>query len=253
MRSKLYGITHSHAVLAARLMLEHKGLEPELRSILPGLHPLVVRAAGFPGWTVPALRLGDRRVIGTLAISRALDELVPDPPLFPVDPGRRSAVECAERFGHDELQPLARRVFRWTSLESNEIRAWMAREVVGWPLPRLAGHAFKPATVLFGRGISKASHARVRDDLAGLPEKLDRADALIEAGVIACETPNAADFQILASLRLLLAHEDLMPVVARWRCGRAALELIPSFPAPPPGALPPVPPVLPREWLPEAP
>ena len=38
-------------------------------------------AAGFQGGTVPALKLDGRRVQGSLA--RALDELIPERPLFP--------------------------------------------------------------------------------------------------------------------------------------------------------------------------
>jgi hypothetical protein len=47
MTAKLYGMLHSHAVLAARLMLERCGVEYEPRDIMPGLHARVVRAAGF--------------------------------------------------------------------------------------------------------------------------------------------------------------------------------------------------------------
>ena len=45
-----------------------------------------LRARGFPGPTVPAMVLDGRKVQTTRAISRALDEIRPDPPLFPADP-----------------------------------------------------------------------------------------------------------------------------------------------------------------------
>ena len=38
-------------------------------------------------------------------IARALEERWPDPPLFPADRAMREAVERAERFGEQELQP----------------------------------------------------------------------------------------------------------------------------------------------------
>ena len=246
----LYGMKPSHAVLAARMALELTGLEFEAHDLFPGLHGLIVRARGFSGWTVPALRIDGRKLQGTLAIARELDRLAPDAGLFPRDPGRRQVVEDAERFGHDELQAIARRVFRWAGAHDNAIRAWMAKYVVGMPAATLAGYVFKPVMVLFGRIISKASDAQVRDDLARLPALLDHADALIENGTIGGEAPNAADLQILTSVRLLLAHEDLRPLIASRPSGQAALRLIPDYPRPGADALPAVPAALPPEWLP---
>jgi len=248
--ARLYGMKHSHPVLASRLALERTRIPFEAHDVLPGLHGVVVRAHGFPAWTVPALEIGGRRIQGTLAIARELQRLAPDAGLYPRDPERRRAVEDAERFGHDELQALARRVFRWAGMRDNAVRAWMAAYVVGLPAPRLAGLAFAPVMVFFGRVVSKASGAQVRRDLARLPELLDRADALLAQGTIGGAEPNAADLQILTSLRLLIAHEDLRPIVAPRPSGQAALRLIPDFPRPGRDALPPVPAALPPGWLP---
>lgn len=240
---------HSHPVLAARMALELTEIPFRAHDLLPGLHGVIVRAKGFERWTVPALEIDDRKVQGTLAIARELDRLAPDAGLFPRDPGKRRAVEAAERFGHDELQPVARRVFRWAGMHDNAIRAWMARHVVGMPLPWAAGYAFEPVMIVFGRFISKASDEQVRADLARVPELLRRTDALLGAGTIGGAAPNAADLQILTSIRLLLAHEDLRPMIATRPCGEAALRLIPDFPRSGPDALPPIPAALPSEWL----
>jgi glutathione S-transferase len=51
---------------------------------------------GFPGKTVPAIRIDHAEVQGSTAIALALDSLVPSPPLFPSDPERRAAVLEAE-------------------------------------------------------------------------------------------------------------------------------------------------------------
>ncbi|WP_372788817.1 glutathione S-transferase family protein [Paraconexibacter sp.] len=245
---KLYGLRHSHPVVTARMMLEHTGIPFTQWNILPGLHLPVAWAAGFRPATVPAVRLGDRRITGTLSLSRALDELAPDRPLFPADPSARQAVVDAEQWGHDELQALARRVFRWAGERDNRVRAWMAREVIGWPFPTAFGYVFKPVMIFFGRVRAGATQESVRDDLARLPALLDHADGLLAAGVIGGPQRNAADFQILASLRLLMAHEDLRPVIEPHACGRAALELLPAFPRED-DPLPPIPAVLPPEWL----
>ena len=246
----LYGMKHSHAVLASRLALERTGIEFEAHDLFPGLHGVIVRVKGFTGWTVPALQIDGRRVQGTLAIARELDRLAPQAGLFPRDVERRLAVEDAERFGHDELQPIARRVFRWAGARDNAVRAWMAKYVIGAPAPKLAGYVFKPVMMLFGRVISKADDAQVRADLGRLPALFDHVDALLERGTIGGEAPNAADLQILTSIRLLMAHEDLRRAIAPRPCGKAALRLIPDYPRSGADALPPVPAVLPREWLP---
>lgn len=249
----LYGMKHSHPALAARMALEQTGITFEAHNIVPGFHGVAVRAKRFPAWTVPALEIDGRRFQGTLAIARELDRLAPEAGLFPADPEQRRAVEEAERFGHDVLQPIARRVFRWAGEHDNAVRAWMAKEVVGMPAPTLFGYAFKPVMIVFGRIISKATDDQVRRDLAELPAALDRADQLVQDGTIGGETPNAADLQILTSLRLLMAHADLRPLIEPHACGQAALRLIPDYPRSGVDALPPVPAALPAQWLPPVP
>lgn len=246
----LYGMKHSHPVLASRMALELTGMPFEAHDLLPGLHGVIVRARGFPAWTVPALVLGPRKVQGSLAIARLLDRLAPEAGLFGDDPRRRRIVEEAERFGHDELQPIARRVFRWAGAHDNAVRAWMARQVVGTPAPTLVGYAFKPVMTFFSRVVSNADDAHVRQDLARLPGLLDRVDALLGDGTIGSGRPNAADLQILTSVRLLIAHQDLRLAIAPRPCGQAALRLIPEYPRSGRDALPPIPGVLPRGWLP---
>ncbi len=221
--ARLYGIKPSHSVLASRMALELAGVPFEARDLFPGVHGIIVRAKGFPAWTVPALALDGRKVQGSLAISRELDRLAPEAGLFPSDADRRRAVEEAERLGHDELQPIARRVFRWAGAHDSAVGAWMAREVIGAPAPTLVGYAFKPVMVFFARVGWKADNARVREDLFRLTGLLDRVDALLAQGTIGGEAPNAADLQILTSIRLLMAHEDLRPAIVPRPCGDAAL------------------------------
>src|SRR5436190_1077405 len=97
MSAKLYGIAISHPSHAARAMLEHKGIDYELVNFPPLSQPIALRAAGFRGRKVPALKIDGRKVQGTTNISHALEDLKPDPPLFPAD--RRGAVEEAEAWG----------------------------------------------------------------------------------------------------------------------------------------------------------
>ena len=218
-------------------MLERKGVEHEVVSLLPGVHAVRVRAAGFPGATVPALRLADgRRIQGSLRISRALDELAPDPPLFPADPARRAAVEEAEAWGERELQPVPRRLVRWAlASDAGARRAFVG--LVGMPAPRVAAVALAPMAKVFARR-SGADAERVRADLAALPTQLDHVDALIADGTIGTAEPNAADFQIGATVRALLAFDDLRDAVEGRPAADHARRLLPDFPGPVPAMAP---------------
>lgn len=240
MRAKLYSLSLSHPSHAARLMLERKRIEYELVDELPGFHPLQLRLAGFRGGTVPALKIDGRRVQGTRSISRALDELRHEPPLFPADPEARGAVIEAERWGEQVLQPVPRRIFRWGASHSQALRRWIVGDVVGWPAAGFLGRAQAPIASRFAHMVG-ADDDTVRADVAALPELLDRVDELIAAGTIGGE-PNAADFQIATTVRVLLAYEDLRAAVEGRPAAELALRLQPSYPEPIPAALP-------AEWV----
>ena len=75
---RLYIIPGSNPSVAAELMLERKGIDYRRRDLIPAVHIAIVRALGFPGRTVPALKSDGRRVQGSRAIARFLDERVLD-------------------------------------------------------------------------------------------------------------------------------------------------------------------------------
>jgi glutathione S-transferase len=241
MRITLYSLSLSHPSQAARLMLERKEVAHEVVDLFPGLHPIALRRYGFRGGTVPALRLDGRRVQGSRAISRALDELRPDPPLFPAEPERRKAVEEAEAWGERELQPVPRRLFRWAVSHRGHLRRWMLGDEMGMPFPSVMAAAQLPMARAFAR-MAAATDEQVRADLAGLARMLDRVDALIADGTIGTAAPNAADFQIGTTVRVLLAFSDLEGAVEGRPAAELAMRLMPRYPGP-------FPPALPREWL----
>jgi glutathione S-transferase len=236
--AKLYWLSISHPAQAARLMLERKRIDYRPVNLPPGLHPLLVRLAGFPGTTVPALRLDGRRIQGSRAISRVLEEIVPEPRLFPSDQARRRAVEEAEAWGERELQPIPRRVFRWWLSTSREGRVWMAKELLRMPAPRLMAAANAPVARALARK-SGAYADRVRADVAALPAKLDRVDELIAAGTIGGAEPNAADYQVGTSVRALMLFGDLRPLIEGRPAADLAQRLLPKFGRPIPSVLPP--------------
>ena len=237
MNVKLYSIAVSHPARAAGLMLRHKGIEHELVNLMPGSQRLVLRLQGFRGGTVPALRIDGRRVQGSVEISRALEELQPEPPLFPRDPQRRTAVEEAERWGEAVLQPVPRNLFRWCLSRDGGTRRDFA-ELAGMPAPALAEYAMQPVAWYFARIVSGASDESVRLQLAALPDALDHADELIAAGVIGQDEPNAADFQIATSVRFPLNLPQLRPLVESPPVAELAMRIVPRFADPFPVELP---------------
>ncbi len=240
MAVKLYALALSHPSQAARLMLERKGIEHEVKNLFPGAHPAQLRLAGFRAGTVPGLKIDGRRVQGSLGISRALDDLQAEPRLFPADPEQRRAVEDAEAWGEAELQPVPRRMFRWGASRRQSMRVWMARDL-GIPAPNLMARAQKPLAHAFAR-MAEVSDDRIRADIAALPSQLDHIDRLIADEVIGGDEPNAADFQIATTVRVFLAWDDIRPLVEGRPAGELAMRLLPRYPGP-------IPPFLPAEWL----
>lgn len=239
--ARLFVIPGSHPSLAARLMLESKGIPYKRVDLVPVVSKGVVRAAGFPRKTVPALKIEGRRVQGSREIARALDEIQPDPPLFPAGAAERTAVEQAESWGDEKLQPIARRL-SWWALKRN--RAPMATYSEGARLGIPVGLAVNtggPIVALSARFNGSTDEA-VRADLAALPGMLDKIDAWIADGTLGSDPPNAADLQIATSLRLLMSFEDIRPAIQSRPAGEMALRAVPDFPGR-------TPPAFPERWL----
>jgi glutathione S-transferase len=239
---KLYVVPGSNSSMSARLALQHKGLHYERVDLIPTVHMVFLRLAGFRARTVPALRIDGKRVQGSLAVARALEQLRPEPPLFPADPEGRRRVEEAERWGEAVLQPMPRRLAWWAiKRERKALRSFAEGAALHVPIG-LAIRAAGPI-IRFEIHAHGATDETVRADLRALPETLSRIDAWIDGGVIGGATPNAADFQIAPSVRLLMCPDQLRPRVAERPCGRLAARLAPDFPGR-------IGPVLPPAWLP---
>ena len=242
--TRLYGIPLSHPVLGVRGMLVFKRLAYRYVDLLAGAHPPMLWALGFRGTTVPAVRLPDgRRVQGSLAIARALEQLAPSPSLYPAQPAVRAAVADAERWGEAVLQPIPRRLIRWGLRRHLGQRQWFADVASPLPAPRLTGMLLTPIVPVFAR-IAGANDPQIRQDLDRLPALLDQVDRLIAQGVIGGDELNAADFQIAPSVRMLLAMTDIAGLVADRPAASLARRVVPTYPA--------VPAALPADWIPRS-
>ena len=72
MDARLFVIPASHPSIAARLMLEHKGIPYKRTDLLPVISKVALRGLGFPGVTVPALKIDGGKVQGSRQIAREL-------------------------------------------------------------------------------------------------------------------------------------------------------------------------------------
>lgn len=243
MQAKLYVILGSHACRTGMLMLEHKGIEYEKVVLPTGLHPVFLRLRGFSGnaapfrrvdderhrmlesadrmGTVPVLQLDGRRVKTNRRIARLLDEVQPEPPLFPEDPQRRREVEEAMTWGDDVLQMAARRLAARAVLHDPDLLHKRGDDgrlgPLLWHNQRVRVLGFRLVARLFA--VDAGAEAEL---MSALPGMLDRVDAWIDAGILDSEELNAADFMIASSLALLTYRIDLEPMFE----GRPALHLV---------------------------
>jgi glutathione S-transferase len=212
------------------LLLEHKGIDYRRVTIATGMQRLL-RVLGFAGGTVPALVIDGRRIQTNPALARFLDELQPDPPLFPADAEQRREVEAAERWGDEEFQMLARRTALAAALHGPD--TLFARGAAGrlgtllWrrDAARLMG------VRLMSRFVFNVNPTTERTLLARLPDALDKIDDWIDAGVLGGDELNAADYMIATSLALIMYRRDLRPQIEARPAGALAERVLPE-PAP---------------------
>jgi len=234
-------IPASHPSITAELMLRHKGVEYKRTDLLPVISKGALRVAGFPGVTVPALKIDGNKVQGSRQIARELERLRPEPPLFPADAERRGAVEDAERFGDEQLQHPIRQILWWAiKRDKAPLRSYSEGAKIGMPIG-LAMKTAAPIVALSAR-FNEADDEHARAALAALPALLDRVDELIAAGIVNGEQLNAADFQIATSIGLALTMDDLRPAIENRPAAALAKRVVPDYPGH-------TPPILPAAWL----
>jgi glutathione S-transferase len=238
MEARLYVIPGSHPATAAALMLEHKGISYKRTDLMPVVSKGVLRAVGFPGVTVPALKIDGDKVQGSRQIARELERLRPEPPLFPTEAEKRAAVEEAERFGDEELQHPIRQLLWWGfKQDRNVMRSYSEGAKLGVPVG-LAVKTGGPLVALAVR-LNEASDENAERALAVLPGLLDRVDAWVEDGTLCGEQLNAADFQIAPSIGLAMTLDDLRPAIESRPAAALAKRLVPRYPGRMPALFPP--------------
>lgn len=220
----LHALPPSHPCLAVAAALRHKGIEFEWVNLEMGRHSeQIAELYGEGRSTVPGLTIGKERIHGSVAIMERLDQLEPEPALHP-DPVA-AAVREAERWGDGEIQDLGRRL-PWGAMHFRP-------EAMGTfggsgPLDP-AGTDF---AMKFIHGTWKyhgITAVRLAEDLGKLPTMVERIEGFASEGALDGDEPTAADFQIGATIRVLLTIEDLAPILGGSAAERIALRHFPDY------------------------
>jgi glutathione S-transferase len=224
----LYVINGSHPCVAVERALQLKRQPYRVVERIPAVH-VPQQWLRFRQVTVPALELGNgERIVGSRAIMRRLDQLVPEPALLPADPERRERVLAAERWGDETLQSAARRLF-WVGLgrRPDALTSYTAGSRL--PVPSFVNRFVAPPMGRAARWRHGAGEERAAADLAALPGWLDEVDRLIAEETIGGQQPNAADLQIGSSLGLLSTFADVRPLLDGRPAGALRERLFPRW------------------------
>lgn len=217
-----------------------KGLPYDVTEWPPPLHAPMQRMI-FGARTVPGLKIDGERISGSRKIMRRLEQLVPEPPLFPIGPEARARVEEAERWGDEVFQPIARELI-WLGFKHSPTALVGYSEHSKLRLPAAAVRLSAPLIASLGARLNRTNEGVAQSDLKALPAQLDKIDAWIADGTIGdSEHPNAADLQLASTIRLMLTFADARPLMEGRPCAELAMRLFPNTDGQlPPGSLPTV-------------
>lgn len=238
----LHVLAPSHPCHAVEAALAFKGLEYERVELPIGRQQEpMAELYGAERTTVPGMIIDGEPVHGSNPIMERLEQLAPDPSLYPHEIAERVAE--AARWGDGRLQDLGRHL-PWGAL-------YFRPEAMGTMAP--GGAPLDPAGTDFAMRFVRAtwkyhglSAVVLADDLQVLPSLLDHIDGLIADGVLGGEEPNAADFQIGATLNVLRMVGDVRPLID----ARPAAQLASRFFEERPGLVPAG--AFPAGWVPAA-
>lgn len=228
MKLRLFILPASHPCAAVEKALQLKGLPYKVWEWLPPLHaPMQLAMTGKR--TVPSLKIDGENVSGSRAIMHRLDEIAPEPALYPADPESRAKVEEADRWGDEIFQPIARELI-WAGAVHRPDALVSYGQNSRLPVPGAVMRASAPMIARASRRLNRTDDEIARQRLAELPAHLDRIDAWLADGTLnGAGHPNAADLQILATVRLLATFGDVRPLLDGRPCNQAARELFPEL------------------------
>lgn len=225
----------SHFSEKARWALQVKGVEHERRAPPPGLHiPLALWLTHGRSGTLPILEIDGQRLADSTTIVAALEERVPDPPLYPADPRERERALELEDFFDRTLGPAIRRLV-WHELRGDPKRL---AAIAARAAPALSGSTAVPYARLLSAGTGlrygAAGERAARQAKSRVLAVLDRLEReLADRRYLAGDRFSVADLTAASLLYPLVLPEQAPNVVQempeRYESLRASLASRPGY------------------------
>jgi glutathione S-transferase len=223
-RPVLWHIPVSHYNEKARWALDYKGVEHDRKAPPPPAHMAVsLWLTRGSSYTFPVLQIGGRVYGDSSEIIAALEELRPEPPLYPSDPGERHRALEIEDFLDEEVAPHVRLLAWHEAIKDPEAFGEFAAETLPPAMRRGPGRRIAgPFAIQFVKTRFKV----------GDPDAAALARERIEAGFDRIEAELGDDEYLVGdrfSVADLTAASIYYPFVMPPEGPRLAVEMPPSF------------------------
>lgn len=192
----------------ARWALDLKRVPHRRSSLLPGPHMGRVRACTGRTQT-PVLLVDGAAVDGSARILERLEQLYPEPPLYPADPAARDEALRIERWFDGDIAPRGRRAVLAALLESPLYFARVFGDGRAAPARLLYGAIVPLAAPLVRKGNGIAGPESIEDGLAAFRQGLDFvAERGGASGYLAGDRFSVADLSAAAALATCVDPPD---------------------------------------------
>ena len=216
-RPTLWHITISHYSEKARWALDYKSIPYRLRAPVPGTHiPVALWLTRGRHYTLPVLGLEGEHIGDSTAIIAALEQLHPEPSLYPPGgPQRRRALALEEWFD-EELGPYIRRFVFHELGRDPELFAEVGEKAA----PR-AFRLMGPAGAAYARALTGLRYGARSDDAAQTARAkviaaIDRLEAELGSGdYLVGESFSVADLTAAALLYPLVRPPEALVTIDR--------------------------------------
>ena len=176
-RTVLWHLEASHYSDKVRWALDHKRLPHARRAVIPGFQaPVAKLLSGQP--RLPVLELAGRRISDSTRIIAALEEHVPQPPLYPADPALRERALALEDFFDEKVAKAVRGfLFEQAGRRPQDMLAALAPSATGVRRAFMLGvfTVLGPLARRYYRGTAE----QVRAGMDRLEQELDGCDHLV--------------------------------------------------------------------------
>jgi len=213
----LWHITVSHYSEKVRWALDYKGVGYEGRTPLPGLHmPLGLWLTRGRHYTLPVLEIDGGRIGDSTAIIAALEELHPQPRLYPGTPELRRRALALEEWFDEEVGPYVRRFVFHALMGDPDCFAEIGAQISPRAFEMMGPGGRRGVQALIVRRYRAHDDAAAEDALAKVLAGFDRLEAELGAGdYLAGDAFSVADLTAAALLYPLVRPPEATLTIAR--------------------------------------